>query len=209
MLRAETEQVDNVEISNQVKIISEPIVKQSSLQKTETDHQAYTEKRTKLLNLINSTRTILSKLSSDKELEIPSLDSLLILKTQVKFHGSQSSSGFDSAFSSQFIHSKLNESLEHLERLYARISDTRSRVLVTGDLNAGKSTFVNAMLRRECLPSDQQPCTALFAEVIDAEQNGGVEVFSWPIYRKFMEYPIRPPINKMTPPRSRDLMCVS
>jgi mitofusin len=60
-------------------------------------------------------------------------------------------------------------------RLHDRVWNTRSRVLVTGDLNAGKSTFVNAMLRRDCLPCDQQPCTALFAEVIDAEQNDGVE----------------------------------
>ncbi|KAJ3092286.1 mitofusin [Quaeritorhiza haematococci] len=77
--------------------------------------------------------------------------------------------------SSQLLHTKLQESLAHLDRLRARISDTRSRVLVTGDLNAGKSTFVNAMLRREIVPDDQQPCTALFAEVVDADQNDGIE----------------------------------
>lgn len=46
---------------------------------------------------------------------------------------------------------------------------------MTGDLNAGKSTFVNAMLRREVVPDDQQPCTAVFVEVIDADQNDGIE----------------------------------
>ncbi|RJE16697.1 Transmembrane GTPase fzo1, partial [Aspergillus sclerotialis] len=47
--------------------------------------------------------------------------------------------------------------------------------LITGDLNAGKSTFCNALLRRKILPEDQQPCTSLFCEVLDARENGGIE----------------------------------
>ncbi|KAI8914751.1 hypothetical protein DFJ77DRAFT_490127 [Powellomyces hirtus] len=81
----------------------------------------------------------------------------------------------DQTLISQLLASKLDECTAHLDRLQTRISDTRSKVLVTGDLNAGKSTFVNAVLRREIVPDDQQPCTALFAEVVDAEQNDGVE----------------------------------
>lgn len=81
----------------------------------------------------------------------------------------------DHSLVSQLLESKILESSQHLDRLQARILDTRSKVLVTGDLNAGKSTFVNAVLRREVVPDDQQPCTALFAEVVDAEQNEGVE----------------------------------
>jgi mitofusin len=46
---------------------------------------------------------------------------------------------------------------------------------VTGDLNAGKSTFCNALLRRKILPEDQQPCTSIFCEVLDARENGGIE----------------------------------
>jgi len=49
------------------------------------------------------------------------------------------------------------------------------KVLVTGDLNAGKSTFVNALLRREVVPVDQQPCTTAFYEVRDAAENSGKE----------------------------------
>lgn len=48
-------------------------------------------------------------------------------------------------------------------------------MLVTGDLNAGKSTFCNALLRRKILPEDQQPCTSIFCKVLDARENGGVE----------------------------------
>lgn len=70
---------------------------------------------------------------------------------------------------------KISSSIKHLLSLRERIEDTSSKVLVTGDLNAGKSTFCNALLRRKILPEDQQPCTSLFCEVLDARENGGVE----------------------------------
>ncbi|KAG2230075.1 hypothetical protein INT48_005077 [Thamnidium elegans] len=70
---------------------------------------------------------------------------------------------------------KLEQSLQHLKRLHARVADTSSKVLVTGDLNSGKSTFVNALLKREILPADQQPCTSVFCEVLDAMLNDGLE----------------------------------
>lgn len=70
---------------------------------------------------------------------------------------------------------KISSSMKHLFSLRDRISDTSSKVLITGDLNAGKSTFCNALLRRKILPEDQQPCTAIFCEVLDARENGGVE----------------------------------
>lgn len=70
---------------------------------------------------------------------------------------------------------KISSSIKHLLSLRDRIEDTSSKVLVTGDLNAGKSTFCNALLRRKILPEDQQPCTSIFCEVLDARENGGIE----------------------------------
>lgn len=70
---------------------------------------------------------------------------------------------------------KISQSIKHLLLLRDRIEDTSSKVLVTGDLNAGKSTFCNALLRRKILPEDQQPCTSIFCEVLDARENGGIE----------------------------------
>jgi mitofusin len=70
---------------------------------------------------------------------------------------------------------KISSSIKHLLSLRERIEDTSSKVLVTGDLNAGKSTFCNALLRRKVLPEDQQPCTSIFCEVLDARENGGIE----------------------------------
>ncbi|PWN31706.1 uncharacterized protein FA14DRAFT_127775 [Meira miltonrushii] len=76
----------------------------------------------------------------------------------------------------QLMDGRMTSSLRQLESLRQRISDTQSKVLVTGDLNAGKSTFVNALLRRKAMPIDQQPCTTVFCEVLDAEKsNNGVE----------------------------------
>lgn len=70
---------------------------------------------------------------------------------------------------------KIGQSIKHLLSLRDRIEDTSSKVLVTGDLNAGKSTFCNALLRKKVLPEDQQPCTSIFCEVLDARENSGVE----------------------------------
>ncbi|KAK5806379.1 hypothetical protein VI817_000637 [Penicillium citrinum] len=70
---------------------------------------------------------------------------------------------------------KINQSIKHLLSLRDRIEDTSSKVLITGDLNAGKSTFCNALLRKKVLPEDQQPCTSIFCEVLDARENSGIE----------------------------------
>lgn len=70
---------------------------------------------------------------------------------------------------------KIKGIIQHLFLLRDRIEDSSSKVLVTGDLNAGKSTFCNALLRRKVLPEDQQPCTSIFCEVLDAKENGNLE----------------------------------
>lgn len=62
---------------------------------------------------------------------------------------------------------QIQQSKKHLYSIKERIQDTSSKVLVTRDLNAGKSTFCNALLRHKVLPEDQQPCTSIFCEVLD------------------------------------------
>ncbi|CAO1623535.1 unnamed protein product [Sympodiomycopsis kandeliae] len=70
----------------------------------------------------------------------------------------------------QLLDERMTSSIRQLDSLRDRISDRQSKVLVTGDLNAGKSTFVNALIRRKLMPVDQQPCTTVFCEVLDAEE---------------------------------------
>lgn len=76
---------------------------------------------------------------------------------------------------SQLLNERITTELAHLASLRARVEDTASSVLVTGDLNSGKSTLVNALLRREVMPVDQQPTTSTFCSVLDAKDNAGLE----------------------------------
>ncbi|KAJ1506940.1 mitofusin [Coelomomyces lativittatus] len=61
---------------------------------------------------------------------------------------------------------KLKDIVTHLNHLESRILDKTCRILVTGDLNAGKSSMINALLRKPILPVDQQPLTNCFTEVL-------------------------------------------
>ena len=66
-------------------------------------------------------------------------------------------------------------SSQHIDRLCVCLEDTSSKVLVTGDLNAGKTTFDNALLWHTVMPVDQQPCTMVFCKVHDFLENNNVE----------------------------------
>jgi mitofusin len=68
---------------------------------------------------------------------------------------------------------RIGSSISHIDKLRLRVEGTSSKVPVTDDLNAGKSTF--ALLRREVMPVDQQACTTAFCEVHDAAENEGRE----------------------------------
>ena len=101
-----------------------------------------------------------------------------VLKIELKIDGLPQSEivhSLEKQSVASLLDNQINNSVRHLFSLRERIEDTSSKVLVTGDLNAGKSTFCNALLRRKVLPEDQQPCTSIFCEVLDVRENGGVE----------------------------------
>ncbi|KAI7852299.1 hypothetical protein BDC45DRAFT_513966 [Circinella umbellata] len=99
-----------------------------------------------------------------------------ILNLDVKMgHATQDLNKLETQSIANLLDDKLSQSLHHLGNLRTRVADTSSKVLVTGDLNSGKSTFVNALLKRELMPADQQPCTNMFCEVLDASLNDCIE----------------------------------
>lgn len=113
--------------------------------------------------------------------ESPSTD-FQVLRLDLKIGASGSSTSAASLVSqlekssiANLLDERIVNSLNYIAKLRLRVDDTSSKVLVTGDLNAGKSTFVNALLRREVMPVDQQPCTTAFCEVRDAAENENKE----------------------------------
>jgi mitofusin len=109
-------------------------------------------------------------------------DELAVLRLDLKLGAHTSPSSVTSLVTqlekssiANLLEARINGAISHLDKLRLRVEDTSSKVLVTGDLNAGKSTFVNALLRREVMPVDQQPCTTAFCEVHDAAENQGQE----------------------------------
>lgn len=111
---------------------------------------------------------------------VPPAFQILRLDLKLGPHGASSQVGglisqLEKQSIASLIEERINHSLQHLDKLALRVKDTSSKVLVTGDLNAGKSTFVNALLGRSVMPVDQQPCTTMFCEVHDVSENDGVE----------------------------------
>ncbi|KAH0832136.1 hypothetical protein J3R83DRAFT_13045 [Lanmaoa asiatica] len=120
--------------------------------------------------------------STDKETFSDKTGDFTILRLDLKLgpHGSSASpaalvSQLEKGSIANLLDERISAALQHMDKLRLRVEDTSSKVLVTGDLNSGKSTFVNALLRREVMTVDQQPCTTAFCEVHDAAENNGVE----------------------------------
>ena len=134
----------------------------------------------------------LSKQKMAEEQTQKDLPEFRILKINIKGgHGDDNLvANLDKKSIASLLEKKLMLQIKYLHNLKERVDDTSSKVFVTGDLNAGKSTFCNALLRRKILPEDQQPCTSVFCEVIDAkaENHGREEVHAVPIEK---EYDIR------------------
>lgn len=148
---------------------------------SEMNQELYMEGRDRLVTSIDATNEILSGLRQFNKdqwvLRYPTKASsesmpLSVLRLDLKLGAAQNAStlvdSMEKSTVGQLLEERMSRSLQHLKNLRVRITDTQSKVLVTGDLNAGKSTFINALMRRELVPTDQQPCTSVFCEIHDA-----------------------------------------
>ena len=138
----------------------------------------------------------ISQTERDRSIPTSNESDFSILRLDLKLgpHGSSNSptslvSQLEKSSIANLLDERIGASISHIDKLRMRIEDTSSKVLVTGDLNAGKSTFVNALLRREVMPVDQQPCTTAFCEVHDAAENDGQEEVH--IVKEGVEYDIK------------------
>ncbi|KAI5965667.1 FZO1 [Candida pseudojiufengensis] len=137
----------------------------------------------------NSSIKQLTKQKIKEDDLVKQLPEFKILKINIKGgHNDENLvSNLDKKSIASLLEKKLSSQIKYLFNLKDRVDDTSSKVFVTGDLNAGKSTFCNALLRRKLLPEDQQPCTSVFCEVIDAtiENHGLEEVHAIPIEKEY------------------------
>lgn len=140
------------------------------IEKAREKQRQFAENKSTLDTWLKQGTTVVASLLASEHVAVPT--NLDVLNVDVRI-GARSTDAGDAAI--PLLQSKLESAQTRLHKLIARINDTASRVLVTGDLNAGKSSLCNALLRRAILPVDQQPCTDVFCEVVDCNKNDGIE----------------------------------
>lgn len=145
--------------NNSVGIVSSEINTQITLQ--EASKNDFGDKKENLLCYLGQTYKLLGDLLQSDVIKYS--PSLRIFEINLN--------DLDESSLTRLMVRKVQESMKHIKKLENRIADTRSKVLITGDVNSGKSTLVNSLLDREVLPHDQQPCTAFFCQVMDIKEN--------------------------------------
>jgi mitofusin len=122
----------------------------SSIQQYRTEN--YQDSCQNILTEISNVQALVEELKDIESIYYPTAASLNVLNLENK----------------NSLGQLMDDCLDHLKRLEQRVQDASSKILVTGDLNSGKSTLVNALLKKELLPMDQQPCTSLFCQVFSS-----------------------------------------
>ena len=147
----------------------------------------YNNNRSKLNDSIKKLRNSLYQMldeNSSRPIRVESISNdLQVLQLNLRIDGNYRSGTnpngntlkLDNQAMSVLLKSQIEKAMSHLYSLEKRVDDVSSKVFITGDLNTGKSTFCNNLLRRHLLPEDQLPCTNVFCEVLEARENGGIE----------------------------------
>jgi mitofusin len=83
----------------------------------------------------------------------------------------------------------INSAQEHIEKMKDRAKSDYYHILVAGDINSGKSAFINGLFRQEILPSGPVSLTSTFVEILDAQDIDGREEAH--LCKKGMDYDCR------------------
>ena len=65
---------------------------------------------------------------------------------------------------------KMNDSAKRLGSITARLGEEVFKLVIVGEFSRGKSTFVNALLRRKILPAFKNPTTAVISKIVYGEK---------------------------------------
>jgi len=145
----------------------------------------YNNNRSKLNSSIATLRNLLQQINeenSTRPVQVDISQDLQVLQINLRMDGhyNNNSNGKNdfklvNDAMATLLHNQIEKSIEHLASLQHRVDDVSSKVFITGDLNTGKSSFCNNLLRRQLLPEDQLPCTNVFCEILEARENEGIE----------------------------------
>ena len=73
---------------------------------------------------------------------------------------------------SYFTDSLSNSDKEGLEHAVKRVQDNVFPIHVIATMSSGKSTLINALLRKKLMPSKNEACTAIITEILDNDSTG-------------------------------------
>jgi len=144
-------------------------------------HRSMTMADPHQLDSINPSTSLPSQSIHAMQEKVEEEDKFSILRLDVSMGASRQGGNLMKHMEGQsvsiLINHRIDGALTHLDQLLKRVHDPHSRVLITGDVNAGKSTLSNALLRRgdDIMPTDEQPLTTRFVEVVSARENEGRE----------------------------------
>lgn len=94
---------------------------------------------------------------------------------------------------------------ERLKQLAAQVDNDTFKIQIVGTFKNGKSTFINALLGEDILPSKAVPCTAVINEVKFGDKKSAVLTFRTPLPEKLLTCIPEPTMNHMKAHRMKDI----
>ncbi len=91
----------------------------------------------------------------------------------------------------------LSKFAERLQQLAAQVGNDSFKIQIVGTFKNGKSTFINALLGEDILPSKATPCTAVINEVKYGDKKSAILTFREIMPEKLLDCIPEPTLNHM------------